>query len=193
MKIKEQKKNKILKAGYQLFEKFGYNGTGINDIIKLAGVPKGSFYYYFKNKENFAVEVIHFYLNQLIASDKVQNSNDFDARKVLFKRYDHYIQNLVESKGLQYDGFASKLLQETRETSKRIKEASNQVFDLMFQNHVFLLKKIFPANYPEHEIRIKAEMIIFAWEGAILRMKSLNSHQSLFDFKEMLSFILNEK
>lgn len=193
MKIKEQKRNKILDAGYQLFEKFGYNGTGINDIIKLAGVPKGSFYYYFKNKENFAVEVIHFYVNQLIASDKDQSSIDFDAKKVLFERYDHYIKNLVKSKGLQYDGFANKLLQETRETSKRIKEASNQVFDLMLQNHVFLLKKIFPAYYPEHEIRIKAEMIIFAWEGAILRMKSLDSHQALFDFKEMLSFILNEK
>ena len=31
----------------------GYHQTGIQDVLQAAGVPKGSFYYYFPSKEAF--------------------------------------------------------------------------------------------------------------------------------------------
>ena len=30
----------------------GYNNTGLNEILESAGIPKGSFYYYFNSKDD---------------------------------------------------------------------------------------------------------------------------------------------
>jgi TetR/AcrR family transcriptional repressor of nem operon len=48
-------REKILKAAGALFHEFGYNGTSVQDIVRKAEVPKGSFYNYFKSKEELAI------------------------------------------------------------------------------------------------------------------------------------------
>src|SRR5690606_38807906 len=59
MSKRELKKDLLLDAGLQVMACRGYNGTSIKDIVDAAGVPKGSFYTYFKSKEDFAVEALH--------------------------------------------------------------------------------------------------------------------------------------
>lgn len=44
------KRNKIIKAAHELFSKNGINMTAIDDVVKKAGVAKGTFYLYFKDK-----------------------------------------------------------------------------------------------------------------------------------------------
>ncbi|MBL4709818.1 MAG: helix-turn-helix transcriptional regulator [Flavobacteriales bacterium] len=41
----------------------GYNATSVNDIVKAAEVPKGSFYFYFKSKEDFAIKALEKYFS----------------------------------------------------------------------------------------------------------------------------------
>src|SRR5215813_10266860 len=48
----------LVDAGTRLILEQGYHETGIQDVLQVAGVPKGSFYYYFPSKEAFALEVI---------------------------------------------------------------------------------------------------------------------------------------
>ena len=48
----------LVDAGTQLILEQGYHHTGIQDVLQAAGVPKGSFYYYFPSKEAFGREVI---------------------------------------------------------------------------------------------------------------------------------------
>ena len=48
----------LVDAGLQIMLEKGYHHTGIQDVLQAAGVPKGSFYYYFPSKEAFALEVI---------------------------------------------------------------------------------------------------------------------------------------
>ena len=48
----------LVDAGLQLMLDQGYHRTGIQDVLQAAGVPKGSFYYYFPSKEAFVLEVI---------------------------------------------------------------------------------------------------------------------------------------
>lgn len=54
-------KEDILKIGYEVFRKNGYHHVGINQILKEAGLPKGSFYNFFESKEHFAQQVITSY------------------------------------------------------------------------------------------------------------------------------------
>lgn len=57
----EQSKNKLIEAAADLFLRQGYNATGINDILAITGLPKGSFYHHFTSKKDLAIEVSIFY------------------------------------------------------------------------------------------------------------------------------------
>ena len=46
-------REKLLQIGEQLFRQKSFSETGINDVLKQAGVAKGSFYHYFDSKEEF--------------------------------------------------------------------------------------------------------------------------------------------
>ena len=50
---KEQKKEGLLEAAYQLFLEKGVNKTSVDEIVKKANVAKGTFYLYFHDKTSF--------------------------------------------------------------------------------------------------------------------------------------------
>ena len=56
--IKKQKKRKILEKAFELFRKNGYTDTKVEDITKALGISKGSFYTYFKTKEELLCELL---------------------------------------------------------------------------------------------------------------------------------------
>lgn len=60
------KRQTVIEEAFKLIYQKGYNGVGINEIVKAAVVPKGSFYYYFETKENLALETIHYYYNYFL-------------------------------------------------------------------------------------------------------------------------------
>lgn len=45
-------KERIIAAAWELFHKKGFSETTINDIIHEADISKGSFYYYFRSKDD---------------------------------------------------------------------------------------------------------------------------------------------
>lgn len=51
-------KDRIIAAGEQAILAKSYNGVGLKEILSIADVPKGSFYHYFKSKEDFAIKLI---------------------------------------------------------------------------------------------------------------------------------------
>lgn len=54
-------REKIVVAAAERFHALGYNACGVQEIVDAAGVPKGSFYNYFKAKELLAREVLSNY------------------------------------------------------------------------------------------------------------------------------------
>ena len=75
-----QKYNKaeIIEKGVALFRHKGYHNTGVDDILKSCGIPSGSFYNFFKNKEGFALQALEQYhqrylamLDQLLLDDSI--------------------------------------------------------------------------------------------------------------------------
>src|SRR5206468_6049838 len=51
----------LVDAGLHLMLEKGYHHTGIQEVLQAAGVPKGSFYYYFPSKAAFGLEVIAYF------------------------------------------------------------------------------------------------------------------------------------
>ena len=54
-------RDRIIQTGATIIHRKGFNNTGIKQILDETGIPKGSFYFYFKNKEDFGLQVVdHF-------------------------------------------------------------------------------------------------------------------------------------
>lgn len=66
-------REKILTAAQALIEVRGYSALGVAEICAAAGVPKGSFYYFFESKEALALAVI----------DEHQARQDREWRRIL--------------------------------------------------------------------------------------------------------------
>lgn len=68
-------KNKILNTALELFCKKGFYLTTTNEIAKVAGVPIGSLYSYYKNKDIILLEILNDY-NETFIKDVYSKLND---------------------------------------------------------------------------------------------------------------------
>lgn len=55
---KGNKKELVITAAQKSFERYGYKRTVIDDVVREAGIAKGTFYLYFKSKEDLFLEVV---------------------------------------------------------------------------------------------------------------------------------------
>ena len=54
-------RTRILDAGIEIMLERSFHSVGLNQLLSAVNVPKGSFYHYFKSKEDFGVEVLRHY------------------------------------------------------------------------------------------------------------------------------------
>ncbi len=57
----------ILNTAQQIMGCRGFSAVGLNEILRTAGVPKGSFYHYFASKEAFGVVMLEAYFSGYMA------------------------------------------------------------------------------------------------------------------------------
>jgi len=51
----------LLDTGHRMMAEKGFTSVGLNEILQTAGVPKGSFYHYFKSKELYGQALLEDY------------------------------------------------------------------------------------------------------------------------------------
>jgi len=55
-------REKLACSAVDTLHTFGFKGCSIQDITEAAGVPKGSFFNHFENKEDLAIDALRRYL-----------------------------------------------------------------------------------------------------------------------------------
>ncbi|MBP3268272.1 MAG: TetR/AcrR family transcriptional regulator, partial [Ruminococcus sp.] len=75
---KKLKENNLLKTAFDFFTTKGFSKTSITDIVNQAGVAKGTFYLYFKDKYDIRNRLISHKSSQLFrnAVDALGNNTD---------------------------------------------------------------------------------------------------------------------
>ena len=68
---KKRKKEALISTAYDLFTTKGINATSISDIVKKAGVAKGTFYLYFKDKYDIKDKLIAHKTKELFSNAKI--------------------------------------------------------------------------------------------------------------------------
>lgn len=119
------KHQRILSAAISVFSKNGYERVKVNDITEAAGVGKGTFYLYFKNKEELLLECfdqLQFAIARLEAEKRIRTEKDFHKRVInrwlLFNEFYLEIGQLLHL-----------LRNECNSSNKTIREKARKSFD----------------------------------------------------------------
>ncbi|HCM28570.1 MAG: TetR family transcriptional regulator [Treponema sp. GWB1_62_6] len=90
----DKTRKKIYAVSISFMEKKGYNDTTIEEICKKAGVSVGTFYNYFKSKDDIFFDIYkmadEYFENTVIPKLNESNANALDKIVIFFKYYASY-------------------------------------------------------------------------------------------------------
>ncbi len=186
--MKKNTKENILKTAAEIMHRKGFNHTGIQEILVAAGVPKGSFYFYFKNKEDLGLQVIDYFLE--FYGQKARDMLDDAATPPLerLKRFLDGFTDLFESMDYTRGCPVGNLSQEMGDLSPAFREKLQKALDAMTDVYATILDEAREAgDIPDHlETRDLAEFMISSWHGALIRMKVERSTRPLETVKRFI-------
>lgn len=99
---KNRKRNALLENAFDLFSTKGINKTSISDIVQKAGVAKGTFYLYFKDKEDIRNRLIIHKISHLfsLAEDSLAKTDLTDLSEGIIYITDHLLDSLQKDTSL---------------------------------------------------------------------------------------------
>lgn len=99
---KQKKRNALLDAAFSLFTTKGINNTSISEIAEKAGVAKGTYYLYFKDKYDINNKLIIYRASKLVdnAMEKMRKESLPDFKSRLIFVIDYIIDALTSNKVL---------------------------------------------------------------------------------------------
>jgi TetR/AcrR family transcriptional repressor of nem operon len=185
---KKDTRSTIIRIGTDLISRQGFNATGIDAVLKEAGVPKGSFYHYFKSKEEFGLAVIDHFAERF-----EQRLNIFlnDEEEAPLNRIHYFLESSLArvtqnqcSKGC----LIGNLGQEMADLNERFRARLEEIFTMWRKHFSDCLHEAQKRGElsGEADPGVLADFILSGWEGAILRSKVMKSPRPMRDFIEVL-------
>ncbi len=181
---KEKTKDLLLEAGKKTFLQKGYNNSGIESILQEAGVPKGSFYYYFSSKEDFGLQVIDRFA-ECIGERQERILADLTVPPLdRLRQYCETVTEALESDHCRKGCLAGNLSQEMADQSELFRARLEEIFESWVDRYGACLLEAqqngeLPADLDVHEV---AEFWLNSWQGAVLRAKTMRSVSPLRTF-----------
>ncbi len=182
---KKSKKIELLEKGAGIIHLKGYNNTGINEILEAAAVPKGSFYFYFKSKEDFGLELLDFFMDGkfIEAAEQCLNIPDIpylDRLKTFFDCFLKHLEEVDYVGGCPIGNFAL----EMGDLNERFREKVSNAFREMGGQIVLFLEKAVENGELKKDFSLPdvADYILNSWEGVLMRMKVEKSSKPMHQF-----------
>ncbi|MFT5400552.1 MAG: TetR/AcrR family transcriptional repressor of nem operon [Planctomycetota bacterium] len=165
-------KQLLLEAGLPMLLRQGYNDLGIQALLTATSTPKGSFYHHFKDKEDFALQVIEQYMQQVHAGlDGCLGDKD----RPPLERVRHFFELTQQS--YRAEGYMGCLLgglgQELSGVSEVFRRKVEWCFSVIADRIAACLEDArkngdIPA---ESDPGSMASLLVDCWEGAALRSR----------------------
>lgn len=91
-------REKIIEKALQLFSEYGYDSTGINEIVGQCSVTKPTLYYYFDSKDNLLQAIVqeHGLALRTAVSKRSQRQSSFE--EILAGAADSYLKYVSDNK-----------------------------------------------------------------------------------------------
>ena len=169
-------RDQIIQATCDLVENQGYHATGLNEIVKESGAPKGSIYYYFPGgKEDITAESVLFAgktVAERIRTHLAENADPAEAIQAFIEMIAHF----VEVSGFHSGGPLTIVASETATTSEKLNRTCREAYDLMLQ--AFEDKFLLAGFSPERAASL-AWVITSTTEGGIILSRTYHSGEPL--------------
>lgn len=165
-------KQRLLSAGLAMLLEQGYNGLGIQFLLTATGIPKGSFYHHFENKEDFTLQVIDQYMGNVHAGlDACLNDRErlpLDRVRRFFEMtQEHYRREGYM--GCLLGGLGQELSGVNEVFRRKIEECFSQIAGRVA---VCLDEAKQRGDIPaDSDTRRMAGLLVDCWEGAALRSR----------------------
>jgi TetR/AcrR family transcriptional regulator, transcriptional repressor for nem operon len=165
-------KQRLLDAGLPMLLKHGYSDLGIQAVLAATGTPKGSFYHHFKDKEDFALQVVDQYMREVHAG--LDACLGDTARPPLAR-----VRRFFELTGQHYrdEGYMGCLLgglgQELSGISEVFRSRIEDCFSSIAERLAVCLHEAQRAGdlRADADPRSLAGLLVDCWEGAALRSR----------------------
>lgn len=179
--MKPETRHKIIEAGARIIHHKGFHYTGIQEILAAANVPKGSFYFYFKSKEDFGLNVIDYFdtlfyeMLKPIISDSTLPFVDRIAN--IFDFFIEYFEEIAFTCGCPIGNLSQEMGDLNDTFSQRLSDSVKnmaRIYQNLLDNARDNGEISSAIDTPE-----MAEFIVTSWHGALIKMKINKSVQPL--------------
>lgn len=170
---KEIKKETLLNHGVEILMRQGYHGTGLQEILEAADVPKGSFYNYFASKEDFGAEAIQHYIDPFILQLSAHLQQlEADALGAMNRYFDELVAEL-EKNDFRGGCLLGNLMGEIGDTSdicRQSLQAAVSCYRDLLQSGLARAQQQGTVR-SDRSAKGMADLLINTWQGALLRAK----------------------
>lgn len=185
---KRDTRTDILKVGTDIIARQGFNATGIDTVLKAAGVPKGSFYYYFASKEAFGLAVLdnfsqrygrkldEFFNDESVPHlQRLRNYLNFSMERLVANQFTKgcLAGNLGQELADQHESFRLRIEEIFQDWQRRFTDCFRQA----------QLAGETGSTLPPEAL---ADFLLNGLEGAVMRAKVVKSIKPLREFSDIL-------
>jgi TetR/AcrR family transcriptional repressor of nem operon len=185
---KQDTRNALIEAGIDIMCVKGYTNTGIQEVLSSLGVPKGSFYYYFGSKEDFALAIIEYYAK--FHSEKVlqflRNTDKLPLERL--KDFCVAVGERLRQNQCRKGCFIGTLSSEMADQSEALREALAKVMSKWRDLYTSCIQEGQLAGEITNEVAAEklAELFLSGWEGAVMRAKTTKDLDPINTFIELM-------
>jgi TetR/AcrR family transcriptional repressor of nem operon len=178
----------IIETGAEIIHHKGFNHTGIQEILNAAHVPKGSFYNYFKSKEDFGLQIIDYFTARFkrIASETLEDTRLSPLNRIY--RFLTAFMEYFESQNYAGGCPIGNLAQEMGDLSPAFRQKLWEAIDMMIDAYSRVLAAAQKDGkvMKSLDIRKTASFIVAGWHGAIIQMKLTRSLAPLKNHRKFI-------
>ena len=151
VEMSQDKLDIILDAAYNIFAKYGYQKTSMDDIANEAMIGKGTIYYYFHSKEEIFLSILERKDNDLfnLIKSKINEAKTFEEKIKIFilEPFNHFMSNkqlVAQFLNVESPLFLKKLDDFKTTRKENIKQMLQEIFDFAIEKNV--LRQNFPCS-----------------------------------------------
>ena len=165
-------KQDLLDAGIAMLLKHGYHDLGLQALLAETGIPKGSFYHHFKDKEDFALQAVDEYMKHVHAGLDACLGDETLPPLARVRKFFEQVQQSYRREG--YLGcLLGGLGQELSGVSEMFRRKVEQCFSEIARRIAVCLEEAhkggdLPAGSDPKRL---ASLLVDCWEGAALRSR----------------------
>ncbi len=167
-------KEKLLEAAQHLMLEKGFTATTVDDICEAAGLTKGSFFHYFKSKEDLGQEVLtHFFNCMQQTIQQAPFLKKGDPLKRVYEYVDFMIRMYLDPLS-PTSCLVGNFAQELSNSHSKIRASCNRMFSQWVNGLKGDLKAARSRYAPKKSIDVEslAEHFIAVTEGALILAKA---------------------